>query len=35
VHCLLAYTQHCDAWRTTTSILNQLTLHREVDHADH
>lgn len=35
VHCLLAYTKHCDAWRTTTGILNQITLQREVDHADH
>ncbi|MCD6006912.1 reverse transcriptase/maturase family protein [Halomonas sp. IOP_31] len=33
VHCLLAYTKHCDAWRTTQSIINDVTLRR--DHADH
>lgn len=35
VHCLLAYTQHCHARRTTNSILNQLTLTRETHDADH
>jgi len=34
VHCLLAYTKHCDAWRTTSGILDQLTLTREIQNAD-
>lgn len=35
VHCMLAYTQHCHAWRTTSSILDQLTFTRGKAHADH
>lgn len=33
VYCLLAYTKHCDAWRTTNAIIQQITLTREHDNA--